>query len=116
MTKTFKNLLVLVVALVLMVSLTGCGFASKAEKVESQWKDGEKLSLADIKDTMGDPTYELDLAIGKAVVWIEGCKTMEEAKAKWDEGKTMPALVVTVALNNVVTVKFIPEASESDAK
>ena len=34
MTKTIKNLLVLVVALVLMVSLTGCGFASKAEKVE----------------------------------------------------------------------------------
>ena len=36
MTKTFKNLLVLVVALVLMVSLTGCGFASKAEKVERE--------------------------------------------------------------------------------
>lgn len=116
MTKTFKNLLVLVVALVLMVSLTGCGFASKAEKVESQWKDGETLSLADIKDTMGDPTSEA-LVVGTGVViWIEGCKTMEEAKAKWDEGKTMPALVVTVALNNIATVKFIPEASESDAK
>lgn len=116
MTKSFKNLLVLVVAFVLMLSLTGCGFASKAEKVEKQWEEGEALSLADIKDTMGDPTYELDVVVGKAVVWIEGCKTMDEAKAKWDEGEKMGALVVTVVLNNVAGVKYIPEASESDAK
>ena len=116
MTKTFKNLLVLVVSLVLMVSLTGCGFASKAEKVEKQWKDGETLSLADIKDTMGDPTSEALVVGTGVVVWIEGCKTWEDAQAKWDEGEKMAALVVTVALNNVAGVKFVPEASESDAK
>ena len=116
MTKTFKNLLVLVVALVLMLSLTGCGFASKAEKVEKQWEEGETLSLADIKDTMGDPTSEALVVGTGVVVWIEGCKTMDEAKAKWDAGEKMGALVVTVALNNVAGVKFIPEASESDAK
>lgn len=116
MTKTIKNLLVLVVALVLMVSLTGCGFASKAEKVEQQWKDGETLSLADIKDTMGDPTSEALVVGTGVVVWVEGCKTWEEAKAKWDKGEKMAALVVTVALNNVAGVKFVPEASESDAK
>lgn len=116
MTKTIKNLLVLVVALVLMVSLTGCGFASKAEKVEQQWKDGETLSLADIKDTMGDPTSEALVVGTGVVVWVEGCKTWEEAEAKWDKGEKMAALVVTVALNNVAGVKFVPEASESDAK
>ena len=116
MTRTMKNLLVLVMALVLMVSLTGCGFASKAEKLEKQWDEGVKLSLADIKDTMGDPTSEA-VAVGTGVViWIEGCKTMDEANAKWEAGETMGALVVTVALNNVVTVDYIPEATEKDAK
>ena len=116
MTKTFKNLLVLVVALVLMVSLTGCGFASKAEKLAKQWEEGEEFSLADIKDKMGDQTADLTAVGTGVVVWVEGCKTWEEATAKWEAGETMPALVVGVALNKVVSVKFIAEATEKDAK
>jgi len=116
MTKTFKNLLILVVALVLMVSLTGCGFASKAQKLEEEYKAGEKFSLADIKDKMGDPTSEAIVVGTGVVLWLEGCDSLEDAEAKWEEGKTIPALVVTVVANNVVGVKFVPEATENDTK
>ena len=118
MTKVFKSILAIVVVLALTVTLVGCGFASKAEKLAEDFEAGEKFSLADIKDKMGDPTSEVLDPITKSgvVIWIDGCENMDEAKAKWDKGEKMGALVVGVAANNVISVKFIPEASENDAK
>ncbi len=116
MTKTFKSILVLVVAFMLTLTLVGCGFASKAEKLEAEFAEGEKLSLADIKDKMGDPTSEALIMNSGVVIWIDGCKNMDEAKAKWDEGKKMDALIVTVVANNVTSVDFVADASEDDAK
>ena len=116
MTKVFKSFLAIVVVLTLTLTLVGCGFVSKAEKLAEDFEAGEKFSLADIKDKMGDPTSEAVFAGTGVVIWIDGCENMEEAQAKWDEGDKMGALVVGVAANNVISVKFIPEASEEDAK
>lgn len=116
MSKSFKSILLLVVALMLTLTLTGCGFASKAQKIEEDFKDGEEMSLKDIKDKMGDPTSEVLVMNSGAVIWIEGCDTLEEAQKKWDDGKTMDALVITVVANNVTAVKYIAKASEKDVK
>lgn len=118
MSKSFKSVLLLVVALMLTLTLTGCGFASKAQKIEENFKDGEEMSLKDIKDKMGDPTIDLtaDIIGSGVVAWVEGCDDLEEAQKKWDDGKTMDALVVTVVANKVIAVKFIAKASEKDVK
>lgn len=116
MTKSVKSILLLVVALMLTLTLTGCGFASKAQKIEEDFNDGEEMSLKDIKDKMGDPTSEVLMFNSGAVFWIEGCDTLEEAQEKWDAGKTMDALVITVVANKVTAVKFIAKASEKDVE
>ena len=116
MTKVFKRFLVIVALIALTLTLTGCGFASKAKKLAEDFEAGEKFSLADIKDKMGDPTSEALVLGSGAVIWIDGCKTMEEAQEKWDKGEKMDALVVVVAANNVISVSFIEKASEDDTK
>ena len=109
MTKVFKRFLIIVVVLALTLTLTGCGFASKAQKLDEEFKAGEKYSLADIKDKMGDPTYEATVAGTGVVVWINGCDSKEEAEKLWEEGKSADALVVTVAFNNVTSVDYVEE-------
>lgn len=114
MTKTFKNLLVLVVAFTLMLTLTGCGFASKAQKLDEQFKAGEELTLEAITDKMGDATMDLTIdAFGLrsgAVVWVSGCKTAEEFQAKLEaEEEGLEALVVTLVANKITSVDYVPE-------
>lgn len=118
MTKNFKSILLLVVALMLTLTLTGCGFDSKAKQIADDFKNGETMSLKDIQDKMGDPTVEAmaDIVKSGTVIWIEGCGSLEDAKEKWDEGKEMSALVVVVAANNVISVTFIEKATENDVK
>ena len=109
MTKVFKRFLVVIAVLALILTLTGCGFASKAQKLDEEFKAGEKYSLADIKDKMGEPTYDATFAGTGVVVWIDGCDTKEDVEKLWEEGKGADALVVTVVLNNVTSVDFIEE-------
>lgn len=116
MTKSVKSILLLVVALMLTLTLTGCGFASKAQKIEENFNDGEEMSLKDIKDKMGDPTSEVLILNSGVVFWVDGCDDLEEAQKKWEDGKTMDALVVTVVANKVTAVKFVAKASENDVK
>ena len=116
MTKSIKNILVIVVAFILMLSLTGCGFASKAEKIKEKWDAGEQYTLEDIKDKLGDPTSETIIRESGFVVWVKGCDNLEEAKEKWDSGETMPALVVTIISNRLVSIKYIENATENDAR
>ena len=50
MTKSIKNLFILVLVMGLMLTLTGCGFASKAQKLVDQFKNGEELTIEMITD------------------------------------------------------------------
>ena len=114
MTKTFKSLLILVVALTLMLTLTGCGFASKAQKLDEQFKAGEALTLEDIEEKMGDATMDFTVeGLGMksgAIVWVSGCKNAEEFKAALEaEEEGLEALVVTLVANKVTSVDYVPE-------
>ena len=109
MTKVLKRFFLVIVVIALTLTLTGCGFASKAKKLDENFKAGEEYSLADIKDKMGDPTYEATFAGSGVVVWINGCDSKEDAQKMWEEGETADALVVTVVLNKVTSVDYISE-------
>lgn len=109
MTKIFKKLFVLVAVLALTLTLTGCGFASKAQKLEDQFAAGEEFSLADVKDTMGDPTSEALILGSGLVVWVDGCENEEELKALIEAEESAAALVVTVVANKVTSVDFVEE-------
>lgn len=115
MTKKLNKVLLLFVVVLFTLTLTGCGFASKAEKLESQFKEGESFTLADIKDKMGDPTAEVTIPIigGGTATWYEGCETMEEVYEKWENEESVAALVVLFdGSNNITSITFLAEAKE----
>ena len=103
-----------------MFTLTGCGFASKAQKIVEQFNAGEEVTVQMITDKMGDATIDftaeaLGLKSG-AIVWVKDCKTYDEVKAKWEAEEPVEALVVTLLANNVVSVTYVNNYTEKDAK
>lgn len=114
MTKRFNKILLLLVVILFTLTLTGCGFASKAEKLEAQFADGKSFTLEDIEDKMGDPTTEIKVpVIGGTATWYEGCEDMEDVYAKWEANESVAALVVTFDGNEKVTsITFVAEAKE----
>ncbi len=100
-------MLVVVLSLALLAS---CGISEKtAEKVNQAVKDGEAMSVADLKKLCGgDPTYDLRV-VGTGtgfLVWVSGCKTPEDVQKKLDDGKTPKALYVMVLGGKATTAVF----------
>lgn len=104
-TKVFAVMLVCMLAVSL---LCACGVNQKAaDKINQAAKDGKHMTFEELKKSYGDPTVNgagggsLIGATG-VVVWVNGCKTLEEAQKKLDEGKKLEALTVTL-LNGKAT-------------
>lgn len=114
MTKSIKNILLIVIAFVLMLSLTGCGFSSKAEKIASKWKEGKEYTIDEIKKELGEPTSEFIIEKDGFISWVEGCMTKEEAQEKWIMGETLPALVIFVRDEKIISIEYISESTAKD--
>ena len=119
-----KKFLLVLAALVLTFTLTGCTFASKAEKLEQDYaKQAEAgevtLTLEDVKKKMGDPTIDTTVTVlgstSGALTWVEGCENSTEVKALWSNGESAAALVVTVLNNKVTSVTYIEEYTQEKA-
>ncbi len=107
--KKFARITALMLVVVLSLALlASCGISEKtAEKVNQAVKDGEAMSVADLKKLCGgDPTYDLRVASTGFLVWVSGCKTPEDVQKKLDDGKTPKALYVMVVVGKVTTAVF----------
>ena len=121
MNATVKNLLVSLLFFGLILVLTGCTFSSKAQKLVDQFDAGEELTLEIIIEKMGEATIDFTAggSIGLksgAVVWVKGCETYDEVKAKWEAEEKVEALVVTLLAGKVTSVDLFDNYTENDAK
>lgn len=93
--KVMALMLVVVMSLALLAS---CGVSEKtADKINQAAKDGEHMSVADVKKTCGgDPTIDISVAGNGLLVWVNGCKTKEDVQKKVEAEKEVKALYVTV--------------------
>ena len=99
-----KTLRTMLLALVLAVCLafTGCGISqSAADKINEAMKNGEPMTVAEVKKKYGEePTYEALTAGSGVIVYVDGCDTWEEVEEKLKNGDNMKAMIVTCLLGN----------------
>ncbi len=95
--KKFAKITAIAMVVVLsVVLLASCGVSQKtADKINEAFKNGEPMSVADVKKLCGDPTADLTIAGSGLLTFVNGCKTIEEANQKRKDGKSVKALYVT---------------------
>lgn len=98
MKKTMKIVSLMLVVVMSLALLTSCGISQKtADDINAAVKTGELKTLDELKKQLGDPTTGGVDPITKSgvLVWVNGCKNLEDVYAKVDAGKTLKALTVT---------------------
>lgn len=107
--KKFAKITALMLVIIMSVALlASCGISQKtADKINQAAKDGEAMSVEDVKKTCGgDPTYDLRVLGTGFLVWVSGCKTAEDVQKQLDAGKTPKALYVSVVAGKATGAVF----------
>lgn len=107
-----KKLLTCIATLTLVFALflTGCVNQGMADKINKKAESEEGYTYAQLVKDYGEPT--IDLSIVGTVIYVQGCKNADEVEEKYEDGKKLKAVYVTILLNNVVKAEFkeyIPE-------
>jgi hypothetical protein len=96
-----KKFYALLVALVLVLSLTSCSKVSQkyADKVNKAAEAGECYTLTQVKEDLGDEAIEIIVPVINTgvVIAVKGCESYDEIKAKLDEGKETKGIIVVIA-------------------
>jgi hypothetical protein len=96
-----KKFYALLVALVLVLSLTSCSKVSQkyADKVNKAGEAGECYTLTQVKEDLGDEAIEIIVPVINTgvVIAVKGCESYDEIKAKLDEGKETKGIIVVIA-------------------
>ena len=96
-----KKLFAILVALVLVVSLTSCSKVSQkyADKVNEAAEAGECYTLAQVKEDLGDEAIEIIVPVINTgvVIAVKGCESYDEIEAKLDEGKETKGIIIVIA-------------------
>ena len=94
-------------ALLMVFSLAGCGVNQKAaDKINEAAEVKEYITIAELVEDYGDPTWKLDLMLVGLYVWANDCETPEDIEAKWNAGEPVGALLVSVVGNNAVSATY----------
>lgn len=117
-----KKFYALLVALVLVLSLTSCGKISEkyADKINEAAENGAPLTFTEVKEDLGDEavwigTGEQIGAASGVIIAVKGCSTVEDIEAKLDEGKTVKGIIVGILFNKATSAKYT-EITEEDLK
>ena len=119
--KLFKRSSLLVIALILVLSLTSCGKISQgyADKVNKAAEAGEHYDYDKVMKDLGKEAVwiggEVFGSHSGVVIAVKGCQSYDDIKTKLDEGKTVKGIIVTVLANKAQSAKFT-EITESDLK
>ncbi len=110
MKKGFKGL-ISGIALAFMLTLSSCGANQKAaDKINNAASEKNYYTVEKLEKSYGDPTVDFTATVlgsqNGLLVWINGCKTAEEAKQKLDDGKEVKALYVVIVNNNAVSATY----------
>ena len=116
-----KKIISLALACVLlfgcMLALASCGNISEsyAKKINKAAEDGEHYTYDEVVEDLGDNAIEIAIAKTGVIVAVKGCETVDDVKAKIDEGKTVKGIVVVVALGKATSASY-KEITEDDLK
>ena len=100
--KRFLKTSVLAVLIAVMLAFAGCGGISQksADAINEASKNGEPMTVAEVKEKYGDPTVEFMMLGTGSIIYVNGCKTWEDVEAKIEAGEKMAAMVVACVGGN----------------
>ncbi len=117
--KLTKSLLSLVLALVCVFMLFGCGLSqSDADKINEKAEADEHFTYAEIVEKYGEPTINATLEVlgsrNGVITYIEGV-TKEEYDEKGEEAfKDAKTLIVTIVNNKATKAVFAENTEEAE--
>lgn len=120
MKKIFKGLTI-AFAMVGLLVLASCSKVSQsyADKINKAAEKGEHITLSEVRKDLGDEALEaVDSLITKSgiIIAVKGCKSIDDLKAKADEGKDVEGIVITIALDKATAAKYGKISAEDIAK
>lgn len=107
--KKFARITALMLVVIMSVALlASCGISEKtAEKVNQSIKDGNPMTVDELKKTCGgDATIDARVMGTGFMIWVQGCKNADDVQKKLDDGKTPKALYVMVVGGKATTAVF----------
>lgn len=109
MKKGFKGLLTgLCLAFALL--LASCGVNAKAaDKINEAAKNGEAWTVEQVEKKYGEPTSGGVLAGMGSYVYVKGCDSWDDVKAKLEKGEKLEALVVEFVGGKAVAAQWIDD-------
>ncbi len=95
-------------ALVGVLVLVSCSHVSQsyADKINKAADNNEHYTLAQVKDDLGDEAVDLTALNTGWIIAVKGCKSVEDIKAKLDEGKEVKGIIVTITLSKAVRADY----------
>ena len=106
--KKIKMLAAALVAGVAAFGLASCSAISQsyADKINDAAADKEYITVEEAKEKLGDEAVDVNLLVGGALIAVKGCDSVEDIKAKLDEGKEVKGIVITYALGNCTSATY----------
>ena len=107
MKKFFRGMLAAIACfgLILLVSCSNVS-QSYADKINNAAKDGEAISLDQVRKDLGDDRAEIIFAGSGAIIAVKGCKSLEDIKTKVDNGEDVEGIIVTILLNKATSAEY----------
>lgn len=115
MKRSVRLLAVAMALVVLCMALASCSNISEsyAKKINAAAEDGDHYTLSEVKEDLGDEAVEITLLNTGVVIAVKGCDSVEDIKAKLEDGDTVKGIIVTVALGKATAAKYT-EITEDD--
>lgn len=98
-------------ALLMVFGLASCGVsASVADKINEAAKNDEHWTYSEVCKKLGDPTASVGAGSASsytgAVTWVAGCDDWDDVEDKWEDGKTVKAIVVTFLVGKATSAVY----------
>lgn len=116
-----KKIISLALACVFLIgclfTLASCSNISEsyAEKINAAAKEGEHKTYAEVKEDLGENVVDITFLETGALIAVDGCKTLDDIKAKLDDGDAVKGIVVTVVAGKATAAAY-RELTQDDLK
>ena len=106
--KRFFKWLVASVAALSLILLVACSNVSQkyADKVNKAAKDGEPITLEQVRKDLGDDRAEIIILGSGVIISVKGCKSVDDIKEKIDEGKDVEGIIVTILASKATSAEY----------
>ena len=104
-----SKILALILALLMVVSVfAACGNISQsyADKVNKAAEKDEHITYTEVLEDLGEDAIDITLLKSGVIIAVKGCSTVDDIKAKLDDGKTVKGIVVTVVGGKAISAEY----------